>query len=213
MASQDLTLDDLKLRAIGMMDAPTTDSHYGALVTAWINDGLMRMCMEGEGIEDLKSFTTVAGTRAYTLPVVTDATAKQFIRAKMVLYDGRVLDYNPILNLDFFSSGNSPPDKYTIWNGQILLGPSPPDAAETLDVYYVREPLLLSAAGDKPEIPNRFRSYLADYAASMQMMADGDLNDARALMASYEAGVARYRHWAVFKSKQNYVQVIGEVDY
>lgn len=207
MAARDLTYNDLKTMALGAMDETLTDNHYGDLVGIWINEGLQRMVMEGEGIEGIdSSITTVAGTRSYTLPTPSGGV---ITRLKQVLYDGIQIPETQLLTHDFFSTGNGFVDRFAIWNDKILLGPQPPSGAYTLTLYYFRTPALLSATSDKPEIPDRFRGYLADYATAQMLLADGKMMDAKYYLDSYEAGVRRYLHWTREKSRSNFKTVLN----
>jgi hypothetical protein len=206
MSAQNRTLADLIKLALGALDETPADNHYGALLPEWINEGLQRMIMEGEGVEGAYMLTTTPGVRAYAVPnppIVPGAIT----RIKLVTYDGRPLDEIRLLTHDFISAGNGEPAGWTLWNNHIQLGPLPPSRAAQLIIYFYREPALLSVAEDAPEIPNRFRGYLADYATAMMHVADGHLQESQYFMASYEAGVKKYSQWTNEKGRQNFLQV------
>lgn len=209
MPPPDLALSDIRQRALALADEDVDDSHYGAAIDLWINDGLQELVRDStNGIEDDKTFTTVPGQRAYDLPV-------GFIKNRLVLYDGLPIIQYPVINLDFFSTGDSDIDRYAIWGAgpaAILLGPLPPDQPTTLQLFFYREPMYLSSDGDRPEIPNRFRHMLAEYAFAQTLMADGSLQDYGALMARWEKGKTTYKEWLKYNRAQNYSQVQREWD-
>lgn len=207
MAARDLTLADLKTMALGAIDETSSDNHYGSLVTTWINEGLQRMVMEGEGLEFTdSSIVTSSGARAYPIPT---PAGSEVTRLKQVLYDGVQIPETQLLTHDFFSSGTGFVDSYAIWNNKILLGPQPPAGGYQVVLYGYRTPAVLSATTDKPEIPDRFRGYLADYATAQMLLADGKMMDAKYYLDSYEAGVRRYMHWTREKSRGNFKTVLN----
>lgn len=207
MAARDLKLLDLRAMALGAIDETVSDNHYGTLVARWINEGLQRMVTEAEGLEDTATFDTVVGVRDYALPGPPDSPG-EFLRMKMVLYDGRAIPESQLLNFDFFSSGTGFVDRFYIWNDRILFGPMTPGQVKPVTLYFYRTPALLSTDTDAPEIPDRFRGYLADYATAQMLIADGRGAEGGVFMQSFDQGARKYLHWAREKSRSNFKQVL-----
>lgn len=204
MAFTQLTLSKIRQKALGLCDASDDNSHWGTtLLNGYIQDGLQNMVAEGRGIEDTYSFTTTAGTRAYVLPT-------NLIEIKQVLYNGSRLRPMALIEQDFFSSGSTYPDRYALWGTplQILFGPTPPSAAEDVVIYYFREPNTLTNDNDEPEVPNRFRHYLADYAAANIKLTDGNAQDANMHMQRYQDGVKKYHQWVRFRNRDQFKTVV-----
>ena len=132
----------------------------------------------------------------------------EFLRMKMVLYDGRAIPESQLLNFDFFSSGTGFVDRFYIWNNRILFGPMTPGQVKPVTLYFYRAPALLSTDNDAPEIPDRFRGYLADYATAQMLIADGRGAEGGVFMQSFDQGARKYLHWAREKSRSNFKQVL-----
>ena len=207
MAVRNLKLLDLRKMALGSLDEEVNDNHYGSLVASWINEGMQRMITESEGLEDNYTFSTVVGTRDYALPA-PPTIAGDIIRLKQVLYEGRAIAESQLLNYDFFSNGTGYVDRFAIWNNKILFGPMRPSKVVPVILYFYRSPAVLVADGDTPEIPDRFRGYLADYAAAQMLLADGRGAEASVFMQSFDQGARTYNHWARQKSRSNFKQVL-----
>ena len=157
----------------------------------------MRMAEFAEPIEDTQTITSVSGKRAYDLPA-------GYIRMKLVTYNGLKLTARQLVTQDFFDVGTTTyPDRYTIWNNQILLGPLPPASPYPIVLYFFREPYVMVNGTDTPEIPNRFRPYLSDYAAAQQMIADGALQDAEVLMNRFDRGCLMLSNWELKRSRED----------
>lgn len=212
MANRSLNLGQLKTMALGAIDETPADNHYGALVTSWINEGLQRMVMEGEGIEGTTTFNTVVGQRDYAMPGPPTIPG-EITRIKHIVFDGAFIPETQLVTHDFFSSGTGWVDRFAIWENKILLGPHPPSKVVPVMVAYFRVPAMLSGDTDVPEVPDRFRGYLADYATAQMLLADGRMADAKYYLDSYEAGVRRYHHWAMEKTRSNYKQVLHVMEY
>ncbi|HYE78715.1 MAG TPA: hypothetical protein VEI97_12090, partial [bacterium] len=174
----------------------------------FINDGIIEMVTMGPGIQDLWTITTVSGQRSYPLP-------PGFMSAKLVLYNGAEVEHRPLVTQDFFSSGSGWVTQYALWRGkkEILLGPNPPSDAETLTVYYYREPTYLTDDDDQPEVPNFLRPALARYAAAQVLSADGNVPEADRFRGDFEGARRRYIDWLQYESKGNFRQVRDTAGY
>ena len=192
MAAGNLNFVDLQDRVNSSFLNTTADSLLSTSAKAWLNDALSAICSDIDGIEDSASQVTVAGLRFYNLH-------PDLISVRAVTWDGSYLQPRSFEDTgDFYSTGNTYCDRFCILERNpavIMLGPLPPNAAATLTVYFFREPNPLVQDADIPEIPNRFRPCLADYASSMAYSALGDLGAANAAMARFMGGKERFEAW------------------
>ena len=209
LSAQDLDLEAIRARVQAVFQEQDTDTFFGTtVINNWINDACVRMSMLGEGYEKTDATVSTAdGTRAYNIP--TGAT-----RISLFLYNGRPLDYEPNIDLDFFTSVKGEPVRYGIWANQVLLDPIP-NVVKVLTFYFFSEARIMGADGDEPsDIPNRFRAYLADYAIAEGLYADGSDNDlADRYMAKFEMGCNRYREWSLMRNRQNFLRVRDDAGY
>lgn len=198
---QDLTLADLKTLFYGALHESSTDDYFGAtLVEHWLNCGLMEMFIEGYVIEDEIAWTTTVGKRDYA-PKEGSPASLSVARWVKVSYDGRGLEFRSLSDLDFESDSTGPPSCYTLWRGKILLGPNPPSEALELRAYVLREPRVMVDDTDRPEIPNRYRHYLVDYARAEAFWSDGKRADGDRFFQKFEAGSDRHHKEILYPNR------------
>lgn len=203
MSGQNLTLSDIRTMALAMMGDTTTDSRFGpvggatgSLVDLWINAALQDMTTDWLGVEDFSTQLTVVDQRLYSLPT-------GFRMMKQAYYNGSPLEYRAVIDQDFFDTGNTYCDRYSLWKDGLILGPLPPSAVVNLDLYYWRSPMLMKLDGDVPEVPNEYREALACYAASRMAMGDGETGQAQALKQEYASVRIRFNEWIAQKTTSN----------
>lgn len=208
MSANNPNLKDLRIRALAYMDETEVNSHYGKMIDIWLSDAGMEMASGVDGIDAVWSFQATVGQRTYNLP-------EDWLRMKLVLYNDIPIEEVRIITQNFFSSGTSDVDRYSIWGTpkQIILGPQPPSNAYTIMAYYYRTPRALEKDNDIPDIPVQFRHYLSQYAAAQAMLADGNLQDSQGLVSMYKQGVKEFREWTLYKSRSNFKSVFNEVNY
>lgn len=189
---QDLDLGDIRALALqNVKDDSDTQFWTNAQLNMWINIGLQRfMAVHSDGVEDSDySQTTVAGQRWLLLPW----GFKRF-RSGGVRVNGVTLRYYSSAgqNMDYFGNTQGQPQYYAIHAGKLLLDPIPSTAwAVQLDFW--RDPYNLVNDLDRPDLPNRYRSYLADFCEYMMLKADvGTLKKAEMVKESFDEGVAQY---------------------
>lgn len=205
MPAQNLALLDIRQRAQALCDTSDNDSHFDKSIwNAWINDGMQEMLEDAGGIEDIATYTTVVGQRLYPLP-------DGYLTARMLYYNGDPVEYRQLITQDFFDQGTSYIDRWSIWKEQIILGPMPPSAAYIMTLYYTRAPLQVVNDGDVPEIPNRYRHYLAYYAAAQAKMADNFHEQADNFLKIFGRGVQQYQKFERYDKKGSYLSVLQEV--
>lgn len=196
MSQQSLDANDLQNLTYQFL-GDTNQNNYVAnvFVLQYLNAAHLEIATQELGIEDIWNFKSVVGQRTYPLPV-------GYTKVKLVYYNGTPLRYSRIVDEDFFLSGNSYLDRFSIWNDQLIVGCLPPSAVYPMNVYYWREPRALEELTDVPEIPNRFRFGMACYAAAMMAVGDVDEAQFKMLMGEFQKAKTGYREWEDARSTQ-----------
>jgi hypothetical protein len=213
MARQNLNLNDLRLIALAYEGDTFANTRYGnaqpatgqpSMLDTWINEAQMKMIGE-LGIQDIYTTTTTNNVRTYAMPL-------GWTKIKLVEFDGVPLRFCGVIDQDFFDSGTGYCDRYSIYNNQLFLGALPPAGGYSLALYHFREPALLVNATDVPEVPNRFRMALADYAGAMQVLSSaGDIPMVDRLMKKFQDRCDDYYDWIDGQSVQ-FLQVRNVTD-
>ncbi len=212
MPVQDLNLQDLRQWALSYVGASEAQSFYGTRVDKWINYALIDLFGDF-GVEDKIIGTCVPGYRFIPMP-------RGFMYEKMVLVNNIQLVYRANPNeLDYLSQGTSLPDWYTHWGKpmtQLALGPMPPDSTYPLEIWFYRNPNMLLANADIPEVPPRFRPALAKKAAAEIILADGLVHlqaKADRLESEYKRLRDEFLGWYTDESKNAYTTPTMYMDY
>jgi hypothetical protein len=66
---------------------------------------------------------------------------------------------------------------------------------------------------DIPEVPNKYRVHLAQYAAAQVLIADGSIEDAKLLMSMFDQGYKRYKESSMYSNRVGFKSVTKIVDY
>ncbi len=206
MPFQDLTLKDLRVKALSYVGDIQSDSRFGpgpttakgSLCDGFINDGLTKMTCDWLGLDDYWRTTCTVGKRDYPLP-------GGFRLVQAAWYNGVELTEARAVDMNFFTPGNSWPSLYFIQKSkkQILLGPDPPYQAYPLTMRYWRAPLMLLEDGDVPEIPNEYRAGLAYYAVAQMSAGDESLSLYNEMMKQFEEYNRTFREWLQGGSTNN----------
>ena len=208
MPFQNLSLKDLRVKALSYVGDTQNDSRYGpgpttangSLCDGFINDALTEMTCNWLGLDDFWLLNAVTvGKRNYPLP-------GGFRLVQAAWYNGVELTEARAADMNFFQpTGNSWPCLYFIQKskGQILLGPDPPYAPFPLSMRYWRSPQELVQDGDIPEVPNEYRKYLSYYAVAQ--MASGDESSIlrKDMFEQWSEGKREFNEWIQGGSTNN----------
>lgn len=204
-----LTRKQIRKRVLGATGESDRSSFYGSLVNDWIDDALVAIYEDTDGVEDTWISQTVVGQRDYPCP-------PGFLQAKLVLYQGDPLVENRLILQDYFDQGTTYPSWFKLWGWptpSLLLGPLPPSAAVELRVFYYRSPLPLIDDDAIPPLPDIYHPYLADYATAMLKLADGKMDQAGFYMRKFEAGRTSFRQFLENNGRSNYLTEINDAGY
>ena len=173
------------------------------LLYTWINQAQIAMCAPELGVQDLQPAMTVPGQRNYPI-------ASGCVNSKRLLCNNLGLTYCELIDLDWYSMGNSQPTRYAIWKGEVLLGPLPPDQIYPLKHQFYRLPTELVVATDVPELPPAFHMALVYGAAAECARADGEPSLAQDMDQKFERLKMEFQGWVDHQTSQN--QQVRNVD-
>lgn len=183
-----MTVDEIRavIRLVTMVDSgEITD----AQLLLWINECIYDVAMRNDWdwLEAETTFPTVATTQAYTITDFVSGDEMQSI--EFVIRDGQQRPLIPISHRqaqalwgDNVNAGT--PKYWSIYKEQVYLFPIP-DAAETINVHYVKPPAELSAAADTPAWIGTFHNLVVPYVEAQVWKQQEDFAKAQMAMASY----------------------------
>jgi hypothetical protein len=129
-----------------------------SLMYSFIYDAEMQLARYSNCIRSVYSTTTTAGQQEYPCPANT-------ISIKRITYNGyEVMPRSLKEVLDLTATNAAATGTaliYAIWNEVLYLGPIP-DAAQTLKIWSINEPAVVSAASTL-DVPTRYHTDLAEY--------------------------------------------------
>lgn len=185
----------------------------------WASDEIMKIIYEAEliiateclAIENIDtSITTVASTRAYTLPT-------NVIALKRVEWNGVKLqpisfsedDIVTLDNADTTTEGD--PQFYSVWEETIYLRPIP-SSAEILKLYSYEEPTLLTTASSSMSVPSRFHQPIIDYVVAIMAEKDELYELSDRAMARWNQGLDRAKRQIAKMKRGDSFAVVKDED-
>lgn len=173
-------------------------------ITRWLNDAM-------HDIDELYDWpylqTTQSGASPLTIAdlrkiervvdTVNDQTLLQVARGEAADWDG-----------DLTTTGSFPLSYYLVGGTTVTLYPTSTTAVQVL--YWKFGPDL-SAAGDAPLMPDRFRTAIVDYAVSYGCLDRGDQAGSAAATAAGDGRVGRMADsFGILEPSTTYVPAIGD---
>lgn len=152
-----MKLSDLKDRVFRMTNHTYQDQFH---MRDLINDAINTLAGDAK-LQSSTAINLVAGTGSYALPTT--------YKSPIALVDGTLDNPLMILNLlapDSFEHG------YTIYNGQLVMKPTP-TGAKTLNFYFYAYPAELTNDTDLLTIDYRYGDAIAAYASAMILSLPG----------------------------------------
>lgn len=158
----------------------------------------------------ISAHTTVTGTSAYTCP-------DSMLRLSRITYDGKKLkkaDFTERDYLDGTNYGSTPssgkPQIYTEWGQSVYLLPVP-DAAATLNFFYLKAPSEITASASFSVKDETLQQMIPDYCVWKCSMKDGELTRADRHQNAWEKNVLRAESmWIDHKMEDRILSVKDE---
>lgn len=182
------------------------DPHFSsAEIMTIIYQASMELANECFVIERTFSTTSTSGTREYSYP--TNAIA-----IRRVEYNGVKLEPAP-LEADPKTSTTSPsgtPAQYAIWNGELVLFPTPDTTGDTIKVFAYTEPQEVTSSSTL-EVPSEYHLAMIDFILSVMYAKDQNTGMATFHRELWEKSVNRIKRTRAKKLRGDQFAVVRDV--
>lgn len=156
----------------------------GTLITdadiiRWVNDAQLEIATKVDVLQGSATAATIASTSDYTFPTT-------YLRIHSIKWNGRRLREINLQQAEELvpSKDNAAtypvgePQYYWVWGNVFTLYPAPSaSVAQGLRVFYIKQPTVVTAVGDTPELPVKYHARIVEYC--MAQAAELDENDSR----------------------------------
>lgn len=194
-----MNLGEIKDRIFRMTNHVYTDVHH---MTDLVNDALFSIATESK-LEGSAVISLMPGMANYPLP--------DDYKSPRALLEGTFEAPIKIYEL-------VPPEQvsygYSIWDGDIIIKPTPSHHAE-LNFYYYKFPAQLVDDADIPDIDPQYHNILAAYAAAMILslpdVAGVPDNLRQRYFNMWDEGKARFMADMARKNRQTSVRRVGQI--
>lgn len=186
---------------IGLDNSTSGDQGF---IDLWVNEGVTDILMRTNCRVRCASMTLTAGTWKYTLDT-------QIMKVYLVYVTSGGADYrltqitdDELVSMQVLSSTPISPIQYYAVAGSdfLTLYPTPQLSTDTLNIFYVPRPTVLSASSDVPsEIPSEFQKAVEFYALreAAEFSGDTDSRFGQSYQAQYEFWIRRIKKWVALK--------------
>lgn len=167
----------------------------GAQITSgdiirWVNDAQREIAHNNDLLQTTATTAVVVGKDQYTLP-------PDVLTLRSVRYAGNRLQYvSPeeaaTLLTDNTSSGT--PTHYSVWARNIDLYPRPDTAdPDDLQLYYTRQPAVVTTTTDEPELPLQYHNRIVEYCLAQAYELDDNVESHKWKMQQFQEGVDKLK--------------------
>ena len=173
-------------------------------IIRWINQGQLQIARRIEAYKSTATTPSVAGQTAYSFP------SDQILVINGIFYADTPLQYisfeqaqASILSSSNFSSIQNTPTTYYEWDDSIYLYPVPKDSGDTIKLFVVKQPTIVTTVSDALTLPDTHFEALLQYCLSQAYELDDDFSSAGAKSQQLEASlnnladVATYKYYPV----------------
>lgn len=143
-------------------------------IIRWINDGMRQLVIKNELLQVRANIALVAGQIEYPFPVnILNLLAVTF---RGTMMQGMGLSEFLHLTQDADGEVEGVPTHFTPFAANIRVYPKPTSAqaGENLQVFYLRIPTDVTAAGNTPEVPTVYHERLVEYCLAQAAEFDED---------------------------------------
>lgn len=182
------------------------DTHFNTdEFMMWIYRACMILANETFCIENTFQTTSVSGTREYSYP--TNAMS-----IRRVEYDGVKLE--PVtLEADPKTSTTAPsgtPGQYAVWEGDIILFPTPDTSSDTIKVFAYCRPQEVTSSSTL-EIPTEYHGDLIDFILSAMYAKDKDTGMSTFHRNLWEASINRIKRQCQKKKRGDQYAIVRDI--
>ena len=182
---------------------------YGAQITSddilrWINDAMRDIALRNNLLQVKAVSATVASQQDYALP--TDLLTLHSVRYGTDKLQSLTLQEADAF-MDTASVNTGRPAYFSQWGTTLSLYPIPQDAATSLNIYYTRQPHVVTTNADTPEIPSAYHLRLVDYCLAQAYELDSEPDSYARKMAQFNDGVANTKDNGEWTSRDFYPSI------
>jgi hypothetical protein len=158
-------------------------------IIRWINDGMTEVAMDNFLLTKKATTPTVAGTATYSLPA-------DLMKLHSVRFNGTKIKTTTLqqveqdYNLAAVDQGT--PEVAWVWAGLIELYPVP-NSIKNLDIYYTRQPVLVTTTANTPELPLQYHQRLVDFCLAQVAQMDDNQELYMLKMEEFRTGVSKLK--------------------
>jgi hypothetical protein len=155
----------------------------------WINDAMQAIVLDQKLLRLRATANTVVNQQNYAFPVDT-------LKVDHISFDGTPLNQTTtqevsrvLSNMDDATNiTKGIPSQYWLYGREIFLYPVP-NVVKVLTIYYYRNPVLVTAVGNTPELPAEYDNRLVEYCLAQAAELDDDLNKQQLKLEQFTQGL------------------------
>lgn len=185
---------------IGLDNSTSGDQ---TLIDSWVNEGVTDVLKRTSCRQRSGTLTLTAGTADYTLDTTIMRIFNAYVTSGGINYWLEEISVDDLLAMRRASSSNvSPAQYYAVAGADLFLIYPTPAAADTVSIYYVPRPTVLSVSSDSPsEIPAEFHNTVEFYAEARaaSMSDDAGSQMGNFYLGRYEQEIKRMRRLVQLK--------------
>jgi hypothetical protein len=171
-------------------------------IMRWINDCIRDIAVEQNLLQAKATAATVLGQSEYTIP--NDTLTLRAVKYNGIKLQAMSLGEAETSLPNFDDSANYPsgtPTHFWVFANRITLYPKPDAAGATsLEIYYTRQPAIVSSLSDVPEVPVPYHNRIVEYCLAQAYELDEDWNAANVKTTQFRTGIDK------LKENENWVE-------
>lgn len=168
-------------------------------IVRWVNDACLEIVINNRTNQSSTTGTTdiVAGTSTYALP--DDLYVLRAVRANGIVL--RPTSYEQIVQ-EYGTDGTNPdldtdgvPTQYWTHGKEVNIFPRPSDSLGTLDILYVRTPVVLTTDDltAEPDVPIQYHPRIVEYCIAQAAELDDNLQQYTLKMGQFKDNLSELR--------------------
>lgn len=181
-------------------------------IIRWANDAQREVAFSNNLLQTTATTAVVSGQDQYTLP-------PDMLTLRSVRYRGRQLTFMAqpeaakLVGSDSVTTGE--PTHYSVFANKIDLYPTPTTAdADDLQLYYTRQPAILTTTTDTPELPLQYHNRIVEYCIAQAYELDDNPESYQQKMRQFQEGVDRLKVNADWQEQAVYPSIsVSPADY
>lgn len=168
-------------------------------VKDYLNRAYAETCIETEALQDVTTQALTAGTYSYSVPSAVVRIKQMTVTSTGSVQSRPLVPVSVEQLLEWQSQYANPAQAYgnvthyaVIGLSKILVWPTP-QAADTLNIWYVKQPTALSASGDTPSIPEPYATRCLENGAAYELALFAKDPDAPVYKGEFEMAKRQLR--------------------